>query len=67
MKFENILKKVKIKLASHASEYIRKGDITQDSEEALEHYQNALQCSDITPSQKKECEKNIKEIKIRNN
>lgn len=53
------------KKLTKAQEYIKKGDLTQSSEEAMECYEQALRCSDITPEEKKECLENIKDIKKR--
>ena len=60
-----VISKVQKKLSSCASEYLQKADYTQDSEEAKHFYEMALKCSDITPAEKKECEENIKEIRLK--
>lgn len=53
------------KTLSKAQQYIKQGDLCQDSEEAKECYENALRCSDITPKERIECNKNIQDIKSR--
>lgn len=60
-----IAKLINKKTLSKAQQYIKQGDLCQDSEEAKECYENALRCSDITPQEKIECTKNIRDIKSR--
>ena len=53
------------KVLTKSQQYIKQGDLCQDSEEALHCYENALRCSDITSKEKMEVNKKIRDIKSR--